>query len=172
HQQLRRIHLLRRSRARGASKETCERCSDGASSENWKRSSTFNRRSARSSEENPGSAARRAGRGLSDPRFTHETGDETSEPRFQRASAWVPCLQRTPPRSAKAWAAKAGARQTSRYLHRPRDRVTRRLPNCRRSIHPPAPTLWNAGRLSESFILALLKTKLHFGLLQISDFSV
>src|SRR4029453_14239913 len=127
HQQLRRIHLLRRSRARGASKETCERCSDGASSENWKRSSTLNRRSTRSSEENFGSAARRARRGLSDPRFTHETGDETAEPRFQRASAWVPCLQRTPPRSAKAWAAKAGARQTSRYLHRPRDRVTRRL---------------------------------------------
>src|SRR5204863_4830283 len=94
-----------------------------------------------SSEENPGSAARRARRGLSDPRFTHETGDETSEPRFQRASAWVPCLQRTAPRSAKAWAAKAGARQTNRYLHRPRDRVTRRLPNCRRSIHSPAPTV-------------------------------
>src|SRR4029077_15158347 len=136
------------------------------------RSSTFNRRGARSSEENLGSAACRARRGLSYPRLTNEAGDETSEPRFQRASAWVPCLQRTPPRSATAWAAKARARQTSRYLHRPRDRVTGRLPNCRRSIHSPVPTLWNAGRLSESFILALLKTKLHFGLLQISDFSV
>ena len=35
HQQLRRIYLLRRSRARGASKETSERCRDRASSENW-----------------------------------------------------------------------------------------------------------------------------------------
>src|SRR4029077_9718652 len=111
----------------GASKETAERCRDRASSENWQRSSTLNRRGARSSGENPGSAARRARGGLSDPRFTNETGDETSEPRFRRASTWVPCLQRTAPRSAKAWAAKAGTRQTSWYLHRPRDRVTRRL---------------------------------------------
>src|SRR4029077_16086494 len=97
-----------------------------AGNENWSRSWTFNRRGARSSEENLGSAAGRARRGLSDPRLTHETGDETAEPRIQRACAWAPSLQRTPPRSAKAWAAKARARQTSRYLHRPRDRVTKR----------------------------------------------
>ena len=35
------------------------------------------------------------------PRLTHERGDETSKPRFQRASAWVPCLQRTPPEAQK-----------------------------------------------------------------------
>ena len=35
HQQLRRIHLLRRSRARRAGEETCERCPQRASSENW-----------------------------------------------------------------------------------------------------------------------------------------
>src|SRR5206468_577668 len=117
---------------------------------------TFNRRSTRSSEENFGSAACRARRGLSDPRFTRETGDETSEPRFQRASAWVPCLQRTPPRSAKARAAKAGARQTSRELHRPRERVTTIAVELNVELNAP-PLRWRTPRTTSSIGLPSLR---------------